>query len=539
MVKRKVKKVSKTAKRIVWKDDINFTSVNDEFAMDALNNWTTTIGLVKSVISLVNRRIEGCDTRIFFHAPEFHEYREMDKEGIITVSDDSLFVGFLAMESGVIPLEKMFTTYNVTDPMLGDMLRDLYGCRYIMPVVHGFEMVAFLILCSKDMSKKLVLKRDEIQFLQKLNNRLQINLYAASIATRGQRNLLNLKKYPFALQKHKMILDMNNNLFEDLKEEISFSRGVAYRYDEELQILYPFAFCNVEREKVPTLKIGEGISGQVFKNWISVFVPDRAGHPAYSLMKDETFIQGSFISVPVGTEKNRIGVVTISRSKQSKEPFSVEHQYMMEIASAFFASEVINRNLRDKIEESNFGVVKSLSNALEAKDLYTEGHSDRVANYSVGIAKRLGYSKERVHMLRYGALLHDIGKIGITDTIINKPAKLTDEERLIIKRHAEIGYKILSANPYFNEIRNFVRYHHEHLDGSGYYGKKEGEYPEESQIISCADVYDALTSDRPYRKALSQEKALEILSQDVGRKFNKKVYAAMVEYIKSQEPANL
>ena len=149
MVKRKVKKVSKTAKRIVWKDDINFASVNDEFAMDALNNWTTTIGLVKSVISLVNRRIEGCDTRIFFHAPEFHEYREMDKEGIITVSDDSLFVGFLAMESGVIPLEKMFTTYNVTDPMLGDMLRDLYGCRYIMPVVHGFEMVAFLILCSK------------------------------------------------------------------------------------------------------------------------------------------------------------------------------------------------------------------------------------------------------------------------------------------------------------------------------------------------------------------------------------------------------
>ena len=154
-----------------------------------------------------------------------------------------------------------------------------------------------------------------------------------------------------------------------------------------------------------------------------------------------------------------------------------------------------------------------------------------MANYCVGMAKRLGYSKERIHMLRYGALLHDIGKIGITDAIINKPAKLTDEERLIIKKHAEIGYKILSANPYFIEIRNFVRYHHEHLDGSGYYGKKEGEYPEESQIISCADVYDALTSDRPYRKALSQEEALKILSQDIGRKFNKRIYEAMVEFV--------
>lgn len=532
MVKRKVKKVSKTAKRVVWKDVSNFASVNDEFAMDSLNNWTTTIGLVKSVISLVERRVEGCEARVFIHAPEFHEYREMDKEGIITVSDDSLFAGFLAMESGVIPLERMFAEKNVADPMLGDMLKELYGCRYIMPVVHGFEMVAFLILCSKGNYKKFILKRDEIQFLQKLNSRLQINLYAASIATRGQRHLLNLKNYPFVLQRHKMVADMNNSLFDDLKGEITFTRGVAYRYDEDLQILYPFAFSNVERDKVPTIKVGEGISGQVFKNWIPVFVPDRSSHPAFSLMKEESFIQGSFISVPIGTEQKRIGVVTIARSKQSKEPFSVEHQYMMEIASAFFASEVINRNLRDKIEESNFSVVKSLSNALEAKDLYTEGHSDRVANYCVGMAKRLGYSKERIHMLRYGALLHDIGKIGITDAIINKPAKLTDEERLIIKKHAEIGYKILSANPYFIEIRNFVRYHHEHLDGSGYYGKKEGEYPEESQIISCADVYDALTSDRPYRKALSQEEALKILSQDIGRKFNKRIYEAMAAFIK-------
>lgn len=533
MAKKNIKKVSRISKRSLRTVDVNFAAVNDEFDMDSLNNWTTTIGLVKSVIALVERRIEGCEARVFFHAPEFHEYREMDREGIITISDDSLFAAFLAMESGVISFEQIFNAYKVSDPMLGDMLRDLYGCRYVMPVVHGFEMVAILFLCSKNVKKKLVIKRDGMQFLQKLNSRLQINLYAASIATRGQRHLLNLKNYPFVLQKHKMVAEMNNSLFDDLKEEITFTRGVAYRYDEDLQILYPFAFSNVDRDKVPTIKVGEGISGQVFKNWIPVFVPDRSSHPAYSLMKEESFIQGSFISVPIGTEQKRIGVVTIARSKQSKEPFSVEHQYMMEIASAFFASEVINRNLRDKIEESNFSVVKSLSNALEAKDLYTEGHSDRVANYCVGMAKRLGYSKERIHMLRYGALLHDIGKIGITDAIINKPAKLNDEERLIIKKHAEIGYKILSANPYFIEIRNFVRYHHEHLDGSGYYGKKEGEYPEESQIISCADVYDALTSDRPYRKALPQDEALKILAQDIGRKFNKRIYEAMVAFVRS------
>ncbi len=536
MTKKKVKKVSRTSKRSVRSVDFNFAAVNDEFDMDSLNNWTTTIGLIKSVISLVERRIDGCEARIFLHAPEFHEYREMDREGVTTISDDSLFTGFLAMETGVIPLQKMFESYNIADPLIGEMLRDLYGCRYIMPVVHGFEMVAILFLCSKDLAKKLVLKRADSQFLQKLNGRLQINLFAATIATRGQRNLLNLKKYPFTLQRHEKISDVNNALFDDLREEISFSRGVAYRYDKEMNMLYPFAFSNVEREVVPTLKVGEGISGQVFKNWLSVFVPDRKSHPAFSIMEEEAFIQGSFISVPVGSEQNKLGVVTISRSRQSKEPFSLEHQYMMEIASAFFASEINNRKLQNKIEESNMSVVKSLANALEAKDLYTEGHSDRVATYSVGIARRMGYSEDRIHMLRYGAQLHDIGKIGIADAIINKPGRLTESERAVIKEHTEIGYKILAVNPYFSDVKNFVRYHHEHLDGTGYNGKKEGEYPEEAEIISCADVYDALTSDRPYRKALERCQALQILAADIGRKFSKKIYEAMVEYITKDAP---
>ena len=536
MAKKKTKSASKTAKKTIKTEDFNFAAVNDEFDMDSLNNWTTTIGLVKSVIALVERRIEGCSLRIFFHTPEFHEYRELDKEGIITITDDSLFARFLAMESGVIPLEKMFNDYKTADPMLGDMLRNVYGCRYVMPVVHGFDMVAFLIFCAKDLEKRLVLKRDELQFLQKLNIRLQVNLYAASIATRGQRNLLNLKKYPFTLQRHEKISDVNKCLFEDLKEEINFSRGVAYRYDKEMNTLYPFAFYNIEREVVPTLKPGEGISGQVFKNWLPAFVPDRSTHPSYSIMEEETFFQGSFISVPVGNEQKKLGVVTVSRSKQSKEPFSVEHQYVMEIAAAFFASEINNRKLRDKIEESNMSVVKSLASALEAKDLYTEGHSDRVATYCVGIAKRMGYSEDRIHMLRYGAQLHDIGKIGISDAIINKPDRLTEAERKVIKNHAEIGYKILAVNPYFSDVKDFVRYHHEHLDGSGYYGKKEGEYPEEAEIISCADVYDALTSDRPYRKALSRTEALQILAADIGRKFSKKIYEAMVDYIIKDAP---
>lgn len=518
-------------------DDFNMADMNDEFSMDSINNWTTTIGLIKSVIELVEKKIPKCTAHLFFHTPEFHEYREIDREGITSFSDDSVFVGCLSMESGVIPMEKMFAHYQIDDPMISEVLRLLYQGRYFLPIVHGFEMMGWLLICAKNFDdEEEILEPKDIQFLTRLNSRLQINLYAASIAAKSQRNLLSMAKYPFILQRHEKTSDVNACFFEDLKGQIAFERGVAYHYDDITKTLYPFAFYKVDRDKVPTLQNGEGISGQAFKNWQSIFVPDRKSHPTYATMESEPFIKGSFVSVPFGNERNKLGVITLSRGSKSKESFSIEHQYLLEIAAAFFAIEIINRNLVSKIAESNMSMVKSLSSALEAKDLYTEGHSDRVALYSVGIARKLGYDEERIRMLRYGAQLHDIGKIGIADDVLNKPSALNADERKVVESHTEIGYKILSANPYFNDVKDFVRYHHETIDGSGYNKKKYGEYPEEAMIISCADIYDALTTDRPYRKALSRKQAFQILSTDIGKNFTQGIFDALVDYIENEAP---
>ena len=518
-------------------DDFNMADMNDEFSMDSINNWTTTIGLIKSVLELVEKKIPKCTAHLFFHTPEFHEYREIDREGITSFSDDSVFVGCLSMESGVIPMEKMFAHYQIDDPMISEVLRLLYQGRYFLPIVHGFEMMGWLLICAKNFDdEEEILEPKDIQFLTRLNSRLQINLYAASIAAKSQRNLLSMAKYPFILQRHEKTSDVNACFFEDLKGQIAFERGVAYHYDDITKTLYPFAFYKVDRDKVPTLQNGDGISGQAFKNWQSIFVPDRKSHPTYATMESEPFIKGSFVSVPFGNERNKLGVITLSRGSKSKESFSIEHQYLLEIAAAFFAIEIINRNLVSKIAESNMSMVKSLSSALEAKDLYTEGHSDRVALYSVGIARKLGYDEERIRMLRYGAQLHDIGKIGIADDVLNKPSALNADERKVVESHTEIGYKILSANPYFNDVKDFVRYHHETIDGSGYNKKKYGEYPEEAMIISCADIYDALTTDRPYRKALSRKQAFQILSTDIGKNFTQGIFDALVDYIENEAP---
>lgn len=515
---------------------LNLSSVNESFTMDELDNWTTTVGLVQSILKFVEKEIPLCSAHLFFHSSEFHEYREIDREGITSFSDDSIFIGCLSMVTELIPLDKMFSEFQIDDPMISEVMRTLYNGRYLVPIVHGFDMLAFLLICTKGPTEEEILTDSNKDLLNRLSAKIQINLYAASVATRGQKDLLRIAEYPFVLQKHEDLNAVNTSLFNDLKKEISFNKGVAYRYIEAAHSLSPFAYYKIDEDKVPNLRVGEGISGQVFQSWKSVFVPDRKGHPAYSIMKEEPFLDDSIISVPFGTNQERLGVITISRRKNNKETFSLEHQYMMEIAASFFAVETINRKLYQKLENNEMRFVKGLTHTLEEKDKYTQGHSDRVAKYSVAIGKRMGYDATRLKMLNYGAQLHDIGKIGISDDIINKPDKLSDEEFKTIKNHTDLGYNILAANPYFDKVKDFVLYHHETLDGKGYHHIKGEEIPEEAMIISCADIYDALTSDRSYRKALERKQALQILATNIGVHFTQEIYDAFAQYLEDDAP---
>ncbi len=517
-------------------DVLNLSSVNESFTMDELDNWTTTVGLVQSILKFVEKEIPSCSAHLFFHSAEFHEYREIDREGITSFSDDSIFIGCLSMVTEVIPLDKMFTEFQIDDPMISEVMRTLYNGRYLVPIVHGFDMLAFLLISASDPTQEEILTDANKDMLNRLSAKIQINLYAASVATRGQKDLLRIAEYPFVLQKHEDLNAVNTSLFNDLKKEISFNKGVAYRYIEAAHSLSPFAYYKIDEDKVPNLRVGEGISGQVFQSWKSIFVPDRKGHPAYSIMKEEPFLDDSIISVPFGTNQERLGVITISRRRNNKETFSLEHQYMMEIAASFFAVETINRKLYQKLENNEMRFVKGLTHTLEEKDKYTQGHSDRVAKYSVAIGKRMGYDATRLKLLNYGAQLHDIGKIGISDDIINKPDKLSDEEFKTIKNHTDLGYNILAANPYFDKVKDFVLYHHETLDGKGYHHIKGEEIPEEAMVISCADIYDALTSDRSYRKALERKQALQILATNIGVHFTQEIYNAFEQYLEHDAP---
>lgn len=189
-----------------------------------------------------------------------------------------------------------------------------------------------------------------------------------------------------------------------------------------------------------------------------------------------------------------------------------------------------------------FNTIKTLSNAIDAKDEYTNGHSQRVAKYAVGIAQEMKLSPKRIERVKTSAILHDIGKIGIADSIINKPGKLNFNEFHSIKQHPEIGANIIKDVDFLFEESEIIRYHHERYDGMGYPSSlMMDEIPLEASIIAVADSYDAMTSDRAYRKAMPKEKALSIILSEAGKQFHPDVVESflrmMDKYEESEEYA--
>lgn len=176
------------------------------------------------------------------------------------------------------------------------------------------------------------------------------------------------------------------------------------------------------------------------------------------------------------------------------------------------------------------GTVKALAAAIDGKDKYTRGHSERVSRISVAIGQKMKLNSEDLEKLRISALLHDVGKIAVNDAILNKPGALTDEEFEIMKSHAQKGYKIMSQIPAMKDYLPGIQLHHEMLNGAGYpLGLKGDQIPLQAKIISVADTFDAMTTDRPYQKGMNFDDAVNRIKSFVGTRYDGKVVEAFVQ----------
>ncbi len=226
---------------------------------------------------------------------------------------------------------------------------------------------------------------------------------------------------------------------------------------------------------------------------------------------------------------------------ESRYPAKTEVKLIHELGILSDRFQKLADTLKEKIEQLHQaahenrelfkGSIKTLAAAIDAKDPYTRGHSERVTEYSLTIARELGLSQEELDNLENAALLHDIGKIGIKDEILQKPGELTDKEFEIMKLHPEFGAKIIEQIPKLKPSIAGVRYHHERLDGSGYpMGLKGNEIPLQARIIAVADAFDAMTTERPYQKPFTPKAAIERLKFLTNEgKFDKRVVNALIK----------
>ncbi|MFH0797046.1 MAG: HD-GYP domain-containing protein [Candidatus Omnitrophota bacterium] len=186
---------------------------------------------------------------------------------------------------------------------------------------------------------------------------------------------------------------------------------------------------------------------------------------------------------------------------------------------------------KEQIKEGYLSAVKSLALAIEAKDLYTRGHSARVVKYALAIAEGLGLSEKEKEVIRNAGILHDIGKIAISDQILGKKDKLTEEEFDTIKKHPALGENILKPLSFLDTEASIILSHHERIDGKGYHKLSHEDIPLASKILIIVDSYDAMTSDRPYRKALPKEQALQELKNNAGTQFDPHLVEVFIQVL--------
>ena len=237
----------------------------------------------------------------------------------------------------------------------------------------------------------------------------------------------------------------------------------------------------------------------------------------------------SAMVVPLKIRDKVFGVLTAS-IKEGDVRFTEKDIFYLSFMAKSAANSIENLALHENIYENLFATLYAFVNAVEARDLYTREHSSRVTGISMIIGQQLGCSVEELDILNFAGHLHDIGKIGIRDDILLKPGRLTDEEFDKIKEHPTIGANILEQMGFWEKERQIIRCHHERYDGTGYPdGLKRDQIPFLARILSVADVYDAMASDRAYRKRMEEEVILKIIDQGVGSQFDPDVVAAFRE----------
>lgn len=308
--------------------------------------------------------------------------------------------------------------------------------------------------------------------------------------------------------------------------------GSLLLVDQETGELYFEVATGEKGSKLKEMRLnpGEGIAGWVARNGQSLIIDDVQSDPRFCRNADRVsqYETRSMVAVPVRAGSKVIGVLQTINKREGA--FSPEDRELLESLANQVAPAIENARIYETLKETFHGISMALAEALEKRDYYTGGHTNRVSRYCMEIASRLGIGEKDMESLWLASILHDVGKIGVTDKVLQKPGRLDQEEFTEMSRHSLYGAEILShIRKTHGAVIPGVRNHHEQYNGNGYPDRLAAEdIPLIARIITVADAFDAMTSDRPYRKALSRREAFAELQRCRGSQFDPQVVDAFV-----------
>jgi putative nucleotidyltransferase with HDIG domain len=273
-----------------------------------------------------------------------------------------------------------------------------------------------------------------------------------------------------------------------------------------------------------------GIAGEVVRTGKPLIVNNVQSDPRHYKEIDHRTSHSTLmlLAVPLVTRDRILGVIEVL-NKKGGVPFNDEDCAALTALAVPSAIALENAQLYSDLRQAFMDTVRVIANAVEARDPYTAGHTSRVTRIASEIARELQWSREQLENLEIGALLHDIGKIGVPDMILRKPDSLTSDEYVAMQQHPVVGTQMLKGVSILQPALAYILYHHERYDGTGYpFGLSGKEIPIEGRLLTVADTFDAMTSDRPYRQALSHEEALAEIVRHRGTQFDPEIVDALL-----------
>lgn len=376
---------------------------------------------------------------------------------------------------------------------------------------------------------------EELQDIERLRNRVKELESWQTLAQKEsakEEQLRNLAKLSAILNSTLDPKEVQKRAMEAATELMDAEVGSLLLVDEMSNELY-FEVALGEKSaqvKEIRLKIGEGIAGWVAQHGEPLIVEDVQNDPRFAKKADKksSFVTRNMICVPVKIKDKTIGVLqAINRLEGA---FTREELDLFQMLANQVAIAIENAKLMEDLRQAFYETAEALAEAIEKRDPYTGGHTKRVVTYSMAAAEYLGLSQETMEQLKLSAILHDIGKIGVEDRVLRKQAGLNDEEFGQMKTHPMMGAEIMEHVEKLKYVIPGMKYHHEKFDGKGYpEGLKGADIPLIARIIAVADTFDAMTSDRPYRKGLSDETAINELIKFSNTQFDPDVVKAFID----------